>query len=112
MSSLRRLVSAVTGDDLATQEIRKIDRISRILLFATTVTVTDTLGLFIGRIEILPQGTANVAAAAVGMVDTDRDQLIFDSLVGPGVGDLRLPVDTLTTSLIYLLSVEPDAAFA
>jgi hypothetical protein len=38
------------------------------------------------------------------MVDTDRDQLIFNSVVGKGT--LRMPV-TVTTSLIFLLSVEP-----
>jgi len=50
-------------------------------------------------------GTANVRAAAVGLVQTDSDQLVFDSLVG--AGRLRVPVPTLTTSLIFIISVEP-----
>jgi len=36
-----------------------------------------------------------------------EDQLIFNMIVGPNVGDLRIPVAAVTTSLIYILSVEP-----
>lgn len=111
MASVRRTVTAVTNDDLATLDIRKVEVVSYINLFATSVTVTDTIGMMIGKIEIMPASTCNVSAAALGMVDIDRDQLIFQSLVGPGVGDLKISVPTLTTSLIYLLSVEPAAGF-
>ena len=52
----------------------------------------------------MDDGTCNVSAAAAGMVDTARDQLVFNTVVGPGT--LRLPV-TVGTSAIYLLSVEP-----
>ena len=107
MASVRRLVSAVTADDLATLDIRKVEVASFINLWASAVTVTDTLGMSLGRVEILPQATANVRAAAVGLVLSSDDQLIFNSLVGPGVGDLKVAVNTLTTSLIYVLSVEP-----
>ncbi len=107
MSSVRRLVTAVTADDLATLDIRKLEVLSIVNLWASAVTVTDTIGMSVGKIEIMPAGTANVSAAAAGMVDIDRDQLLFNSLVGPGVGDLKVFVNLLTTSLIYLLSVEP-----
>lgn len=105
MASLRLLVSAVTADAIATADIRKVRDPSIVNLYATTVTVTDALGLRLDKTIIMDDGTANVAAAAVGMVDTGRDQLVFDSLVG--AGDLRIPVSILTTSLIFLLSVEP-----
>lgn len=108
MPSVRRLVSAVTEDDLATLTIRKLTApLYRVKLFATTVTVTDTIGMAVGDVEILPSGTANVSAAAVGLVRTNQDQLLFDMLVGNRAGDLRVFIRTLTTSLIYLLSVEP-----
>lgn len=107
MASVRRLVSAVTADDLSTLDIRKIEVLSVINLWASAVTVTDTIGMSIGKIEIMPAATANVRAAAVGLVNVDNDQLIFNSLVGAGVGDLKVFVNTLTTSLIYILSVEP-----
>jgi len=107
MASVRRLVSAVTADDLATLDIRKVETLSVINLWASAVTVTDTIGMSVGKIEIMPAATANVRAAAVGLVLSSDDQLIFDSLVGAGVGDLKVAVATLTTSLIYILSVEP-----
>jgi len=107
MAGVRRLVSAVTADDLATLSIRLITRTSVVNLWASAVTVTDTIGLFLGDVELLPAATANVRAAAVGLVLASDDQLIFNMLVGPDIGDLRIPVAALTTSLIYVLSVEP-----
>ena len=105
MSSRRLLVSAVTNDALSDQDIRTIERPSVVNLWATSVTISDTIGLRLGKTIILDDGTANVSAAALGMVDVARDQLVFNSVVG--AGDLRLPVATLTTSLIFIISVEP-----
>lgn len=105
MASRRALVSAVTADALSDEEIRDIEVPSIVSLWATSVTVTDTIGLKLGKTDIMPEGTANVSAAAAGMVDVGRDQLVFGTIVG--AGRLRIPVSTLTTSLIYLLSVEP-----
>jgi len=107
MASVRRLVAAVTADDLATLDIRIIETLSVVNLWAAAVTVTDTIGMSIGKIEIMPASTANVSAAALGLVQVQEDQLIFNSLVGPGVGDLKISVPAVTTSLIYILSVEP-----
>lgn len=105
MSSRRLLVSAVTNDALADQDIRTVETPSVINLWATSVTVTDQIGLRLDKTVIMDDGTCNVSAAALGMVDTDRDQLLFNTVVGAGT--LRLPVPTLTTSLIFILSVEP-----
>ena len=107
MSSRRLLVSAVTNDALADQDIRDVLGPSVVNLFATSVTISDFIGLRLDKTIIMDDGTANVSAAAAGMVDTDRDQLVFDSLVGRGT--LRIPVSVLTTSLIFLVSVEPIA---
>jgi len=107
MSSVRRLVSSVTADDLSTLDIRLIERASVVNLWASAVSVTDTIGLSLGRVELLPAATANVRAAAVGLVLSSDDQLIFNMIVGPDIGDLKVSVATLTTSLIYVLSVEP-----
>jgi len=110
MASLRLLVSAVNADVLATQIIRKIIVPSVVNLWASCVTVTDTLGLNWGPLaaQILAQGTMNIRAAALGNIFVSDDQLLFNTLLG--VGELQLPVDTLTTSLIFLLSVEPAIA--
>jgi hypothetical protein len=104
MASRRALVSATTTDALQNELIKDVEVPSIINLFATAVTVTDNIGLNLDKTTIMASGTANVSAAAAGMVDVGRDQLIFNSVVGRG--RLRMPV-TVTTSLIYLLSVEP-----
>jgi len=108
MAGVRRLVSAVTEDDLATLTIRKLTApLYRVSLWAASVTVTDTIGLAVGDVEIMPSGTCNVSAAALGLVQIQEDGLLFGTLVGNRAGDLRVFVRTLTTSLIYVLSVEP-----
>ena len=107
MASLRILVSAVSTDVISTRNIRLIDEDSVVNLWASAVTVTDEIGLNLGSITLMDPSTANVRAAAVGLVLTSDDQLIFNLIVGPNAGDLAIPVPTLTTSLIFLLSVEP-----
>ena len=95
-----------TTDAIADEDIRNVEVPSIVNLFATSVTVTDEIGLRLDKTVIMDNGLMNVSAAALGMVDTDRDQLIFDTVVGPG--RLRIPVPTLTTTLIFILSVEPS----
>lgn len=109
MASFRLLVSATSADALSPANIRRVLRPSRVNFWATTVTVSDELSLFLDNTEIMASGTANVSAAAAGMVDVARDQLVFNTVVGRG--DLRIPVGILTTSLIYLISVEPILPF-
>ncbi len=105
MATRRLLVSATTNDALADQDIRNVETPSVVKLFASSVTVTDQIGLRLDKTIIMDDGTCNVHAAALGLVDTDSDQLIFDTVVGAGT--LRIPVPILTTSLIFVLSVEP-----
>jgi len=104
MSSLRLLVSATTNDAIAAEDIRTIEQASVVNLWASSVTVTDVIGLRLGKTIIMDDGTANVRAAAVGLVLSSDDQLVFNTVVPRGT--LRLPV-TVGTSLIFLLSVEP-----
>lgn len=110
MASLRNLVSAVTKDFISAANIRLIDEDSVVNLWASCVTVTDEIALNLGSIALMDPSTMNIRAAAVGLVLTEADQLVFDLIVGPDAGDLALPVPTLTTSLIFLLSVEPLVA--
>lgn len=104
MASRRALVSATNTDALQNELIKDVETPSIVNLWASAVTVTDTIGLQLDKTTIMAAGTCNVSAAALGMVDTSRDQLIFNSVVG--IGRLRMPI-TVTTSAIYLLSVEP-----
>jgi len=110
VATRRLLVSAVTGDALADEDIRNVEFPSVVNMWASAVTVSDEIGLRLDKTIIMDAGTANVSAAAIGQVDTDQDQLVFDSLVG--AGRLRVPVPTLTTSLIFIISVEPVPAAA
>jgi len=105
VATRRLLVSAVTNDALSDQDIRTVEVPSVVNLWATAVTVTDNIGLRLDKTIIMDDGVCNVSAAALGMVDTGRDQLVFNTVVGAGT--LRLPVSALTTSLIFLISVEP-----
>lgn len=107
MASLRILVSAVSTDVISTRNIRLIDQDSVVNMWASCVTVTDEIGLNLGPITLMDPSTMNIRAAAVGLVLVEADQLIFDLIVGPDAGDLAIPVPTLTTSLIFILSVEP-----
>ena len=107
MASLRILVSAVSTDVISTRNIRLIDEVSVVNLWASCVTVTDEIGLNLGSITLMDPSTMNIRAAAVGLVLTEADQLIFNLIVGPNAGDLAIPVPTLTTSCIIILSVEP-----
>jgi len=105
MASRRLLVSATTGDALADENIRNVETPSIVNLWAASVTVTDTIGLQLDGNIIMEAGTCNVSAAALGLVQTQEDQLVFNTLVG--AGRLRVPVPVLTTSLIFIISVEP-----
>jgi len=105
MASRRLLVSAITQDALSDQDIRNVEVPSLVNLWASSVTVTDTIGLRLDKTIIMDDGTCNVSAAALGQVSTDEDQLVMNAIVG--AGRLRVPVSTLTTSLIFIISVEP-----
>jgi len=107
MASLRILVSAVTTDAISTRNIRLIDQPSVVNLWASCVTVTDEIGINLGSITLMDPSTMNIRAAAVGLVHVSDDQLIFNLIVVPNAGDIAIPVPTLTSSLIFLLSVEP-----
>jgi len=104
MASRRFLVSATTNDALSDQDIRTVEVPSIVNLWASCVTVTDTIGLRLDKTIIMDDGTLNIHAAALGLVNTDADQLVMDSVVGAGT--LRLPI-TVTTSAIFIISVEP-----
>ena len=105
MASRRLLVAAVTNDALADQDIRTVEVPSVVNLWATAVTLTDTIGLRLDKTIIMDDGIANVTAAALSLISINEDQLVFNTVVGPGT--LRIPVAILTTSLIFHLSVEP-----
>ena len=104
MATRRLLVAATTNDALADQDIRTVEVPSVVNLWAASVAIGDTIGLRLDKTIIMDDGTCNVSAAALGLVQVQEDGLVFDSVVGPGT--LRVPV-TVATSLIFIISVEP-----
>lgn len=104
MASRRVPANAVTPDLLANELIRTVTQPSIVNLWASCVTNGDTLGLLLDKTVILDTGEINIEAAA-DVIDTDRDQLVFNSVVGRG--NLRMPVGAVTTELQALVSVEP-----
>jgi len=104
MASRRKIVAAVTDDAIANDEIRRVETTSIVNFWASAVTKTDKVGLFLNKVEILPADSVNIEVAA-DVIDTDRDQLVYNCFVGEG--QLRVPVPAVTTECQFLLSVEP-----
>lgn len=104
MASLKFSAGAASADLIATEVIRRVLRPSVVNLWGAGVTNGDSLGLFLDRNEIMPTGEINIEISA-DVIDSGRDQLVFDSVVGRG--NLRIPAGAVTTELQGLLSVEP-----
>lgn len=104
LASRRIDVGAVTADAISDDEIRRVTRPSIVNFWASCATAGDTVGVFLNRTELLPVDEMNIEASA-DVIDTDRDQLLFNTRVGRG--QLRVPVGAVTTEVQFLLSVEP-----
>ncbi len=104
MASRRLGITAVTNDALSDQDIRTVEGPSVVNLWAASVTNGDLIGLRLDKTIIMDDGECNPEIAA-DVIDSDRDQLVFNTVVG--AGELRVPVPTLTTELQFLISVEP-----
>ena len=104
MASRRLVITATSGDAIANEEIRRVEVPSLVNLWGSCVTKGDQIGLLLNRTEIMPSDNINLESSA-DVIDTNRDQLVFNSVVGRG--QLRLPVPAVTTELQVLLSVEP-----
>ena len=104
MASRRIDASAVSADAISTEEIRRVDAPSVVNMWASCVTNGDKIGLLLNRTEIMPADECNIEIAA-DVIDTARDQLVFNTVVGRG--QLRVPISAVTTEIQFLLSVEP-----
>lgn len=104
MASRRIILNAATEDALATEEIRRVEVASVVNLWASAVAESDRIGLLLNRTEIMPSGQMNIEASA-DVIDTSRDQLVFNSIVGRG--QLRVPAPVVGTEAQFLISVEP-----
>jgi len=104
MSSRRIDVATVTNDAISTDEIRRVEVPSVVNMWASCVTNGDTIGLLLNKTEIMATDEMNIEISA-DVIDTGRDQLVFDTVVGEG--QLRVPIGAVNTEVQFLLSVEP-----
>jgi len=104
MASRRKVVTAVTEDAIATEEIRRVDVPSTVSLWGSCQTKGDQIGLLLNRTEILPSGNMNIESSA-DVIDIQRDGLVMNAVVGRG--QLRVPIAAVTTELQFHLQVDP-----
>jgi len=104
MSSRYLRFAAVNADLLSDQDIRDITVPSTVSMAASSVTKTDQIGLRLNRTIILDDGVMNIEASA-DVVDVQRDRLVDETVIGPGV--LRMPVPVLTTEGQVWIQAEP-----
>lgn len=105
MPTIRKRVAATTTNALSTEKFRYIGGAGAIVnLWAAGVTNSDDVGLSINTRELIPAGTDINIEASADVIDSDRDQLLYNEVVEPG--ELYLPV-TVTTEMQFLLSIKP-----
>lgn len=75
-------------------------------LYASCVTATDTIGLKVGSEDFLVNGSPNVESAA-DVVDTDRDQILYQEPVPQGKLFVPITATTAVNALIVLEYARP-----
>lgn len=71
-------------------------------LWGAGVTGTDSFGISVGDKDIMVDGSLLSIEISADVIDNDRDQLLFNEVVGPG--QIFLPV-TVTTEAQFLLNI-------
>jgi len=103
MPSLRFIVPATISDAMSNRKFNIIPAGGAVLnLWGTSVTVTDTFGLSVGDRDIVVDGSVANVTSAAGVVDVDRDQIVFNEVVEGG--QIFLPC-TLTTDMNFLIQL-------
>jgi len=101
MPSLRFIVPATTPDAMSNRKFNVIPTPGAIMnVWASSVTVTDTWGISVGDRDIVVGGSVANVVSAAGVVDVERDQVVFNEEVEGG--QIFLPA-TLTTDMNFLI---------
>jgi hypothetical protein len=96
-----RFGTPTTTDALANRKFNIVPPGGAIVnVWASSVTNGDTFGLSIGDRDILVNGTEVNIEVSADVIDVQRDQMVFNEVVGPG--QLFLPV-TCTTEAQFLI---------
>jgi len=101
MPALRFIIPATTPDAMSNRKFNIIPAGGAILNFwMSSVTVTDSFGLSVGDRDLIVDGSTPNVMASAGVVDVDRDQILFNEEVDGG--QIFLPC-TLTTDMNVLI---------
>lgn len=104
MPTIRTAVTAATTDALSNVKFADIPASGALInVWASSATNGDTFGLSIGDRDIVVQGTELNVEASADVIDTDRDQVVFNEAV-PG-GHLYLPVGAVTAEAQFLIHI-------
>lgn len=104
MPTIKRKITAAADDALANLKFATQGAPALVSLYCSTATEGETCNFSVGSREYLNQGEANLESAS-GVVDTDRDQILFQEAVPPGQYHLEVPAVTATFQ--YILVIEP-----
>lgn len=104
MPTIKRKLTAASDDALANLQFATQGAPALVSLFASTATEGEACTFTVGNRQYAVEAEANLEAAS-GVVDTDRDQILFQEAVPPGRYHLQVPAVTATFQ--YILAIEP-----
>lgn len=104
MPSIRITAAATTADALNGLKFKVQGRPALVTLYAAGDNAGNLVSLSVGTRELLVNAPANIQAAA-GVIDTDRDQVLFRDSAPPG--EYFMPLTIAGAVLNALLVIEP-----
>lgn len=99
-----RTITAATDDALQGLKFKVQGSPALVSLFASSATAGETIEFSVGSREIAEFQQVNLEAANQ-VIDTDRDQILFQERVPPGEYYLRVP--TVAADLTFMLVIDP-----
>lgn len=102
MPTIRVNQTGSSTDALQGEKFKTQQRPAFVSIYASGATEGDTVSFSVESQEYLSNAPANVEAAS-GVVDTDRDGLLFQELVP--AGEYFLPL-TMTTNMSVMVVIE------
>jgi len=99
-SIMLKNVAAGTADALTGLQFKVQNLPALVSLFATTPTAGALVSLTIGNLQVLVDAAINIEIAA-DVIDTDRDQVLFQERVPPG--EYFLPVAAQIANLLLVI---------
>lgn len=103
---IRFTQTGTSTDALNNRKYSKNDFWAFLSLFAACETSGDSIGFSVGSTEVIVAGTVLNVRTAANVIDTDRDQLLFQDRAAPG--QYYMPM-TMTTSETAMLIITPTA---